>query len=208
MNVCLQPRGLGSLGWPWSLNQRRMPGLDVYPDGCRVEWDYRDGVLIWKSGCTGRAPLTDQDLDWIDSDGVRHAGLTQAERDMSHKLYGGNQLTAATTKNEPMSADQLAEVRAALGLPASAVVPSRLEFHTVESASEDIPEASVLVQSKPAVEARLIQITSQPDSGERTAEKAVDAYYTAPPSEDSGIPWWIWAVGIAGVVWAVARWRG
>lgn len=92
-------------------------GRDVFPDGCVQVYRWQDGgFLQWSEdngSCGIRAPLTNQDIDWVDKNGTRHAGITKAERDLLFHLYG--EIYNAAQQNVPATDEQLARVRQMLG---------------------------------------------------------------------------------------------
>jgi len=110
-----------SLGYPWSWNP--MPGQggrDVWLDGCEQVYQWKDGLMVWTEGndvCGIRAPLVNQDIDWIDRNGARHAGVSKEERDWMYQKWGANYVAGVTDVNQPATPEQIAQARAALGRP-------------------------------------------------------------------------------------------
>ena len=106
------------LGWPWTYapNDGR-GGYDAYPDGCNIKYvPTGDGALKWstESGpCGVRAPLTDGDLPWIDKNGTRHQGVSNAERDWMYAQWGRT-YDPNHTQNRAANSDEIALARAAL----------------------------------------------------------------------------------------------
>ncbi len=108
------------LGYPWSLNTTGIGGRDVWPDGCTQIYDWRDDVMVFREDVSGscgvRAPLTNQDKDWIDRNGVRHAGITKAERDWMYDQWGRVYTAGITDVNLPATEAQIIQARAALNV--------------------------------------------------------------------------------------------